>query len=63
MRLLCFQAKRFHWKTHSKTLPEIPDLEAEEEITDGVVIFVQAEAADTPEQHLDSIQAQSSQAY
>jgi len=55
MRLLCFQAKRFHWKTHSKTLPEIPDLEAEEEITDGVVIFVQAEAADTPVQHLDSI--------
>ena len=55
MRLLCFQAKRFRWKTHSKTLPEVPDLVAEEEITDGVVIFVQAEAADAPEQHLDSI--------
>jgi transcriptional regulator of aromatic amino acid metabolism len=55
MRLLCFQARHFRWKTHSKTLPEVPDLQAEEEIADSVVIFVQAEAADTSEQHLDSI--------
>jgi transcriptional regulator of aromatic amino acid metabolism len=55
MRLLCFQAKNFRWKTHSKTLPEVPDLQAEEEIADSVVIFVQAEATDTPEQHRDSI--------
>jgi transcriptional regulator of aromatic amino acid metabolism len=55
MRLLCFQARHFRWKTHSKTLPEVPDLQTEEEIADSVVIFVQAEAADTSEQHLDSI--------
>jgi len=55
MRLLCFQAKHFRWKTHSKTLPEVPDLEAEEEIGDSLVIFVQAEASDTSEQHRDSI--------
>ena len=55
MRLLCFQARHFRWKTHSKTLPEVPDLQAEEEIADSVVIFVQAEAADNSEQHLDSI--------
>jgi transcriptional regulator of aromatic amino acid metabolism len=55
MRLLCFQARHFRWKTHSKTLPEVQDLQAEEEIADSVVIFVQAEAADNSEQHLDSI--------
>jgi hypothetical protein len=55
MRLLCFQAKRFRWKTHSKTLREVPDLEIDEEVTDAVVIFVQAEPADTAAQHLDSI--------
>ena len=55
MRLLCFQAKHFRWKAHSKTLPEVPDPQAEEEIADSVVIFVQAEASDTSEQHLDSI--------
>ena len=25
MKLLCFQAKRFRWKTHSKTLPQAAD--------------------------------------
>ncbi|HEX7228506.1 MAG TPA: threonyl-tRNA synthetase editing domain-containing protein [Candidatus Binatia bacterium] len=55
MRLLCFQAKHFRWKTHSKTLPEVPHLDAEDEIADTVVIFVQAEASDTAEQHRDSI--------
>jgi transcriptional regulator of aromatic amino acid metabolism len=55
MRLLCFQAKHFRWKTHSKTLPEVPDLDAEDEIADTVVIFVQAEASDIVEQHLNSI--------
>jgi D-Tyr-tRNAtyr deacylase len=55
MRLLCFQAKRFRWRTHSKTLPEIPDVEVEQEIAGGVVIFLQAEATDSSEQHGDSI--------
>jgi hypothetical protein len=55
MKLLCFQARHFRWKTHSKTLPEVPDLQAEEEVADSVIIFVQAEAADTSEQHCDSV--------
>ena len=55
MRLLCFQAKHFRWKTHSKTLPEVPNLEAAEDMADGLVIFIQAEAADTSEQHRDSV--------
>ena len=55
MRLLCFQAKHFRWKTHSKTLPEVPHLDAEDKIADSVVIFVQAEASDTAERDRDSI--------
>jgi hypothetical protein len=55
MRLLCFQAKHFRWKTHSKTLPEVLDHEAEEEIAETVVIFVHAEATDSQEQQRDSI--------
>jgi transcriptional regulator of aromatic amino acid metabolism len=46
MKLLCFQAKRFRWKTHSKTIPEVPDREVEEEITETLVAFVHAEASD-----------------
>ena len=46
MKLLCFQAKRFHWKTHSKTLPEVPDQNVDDEITEAVVVFIHAEASD-----------------
>lgn len=46
MKLLCFQAKRFHWKTHSKTLPDVPDQGVEEEVAEAVVVFVHAEASD-----------------
>ena len=46
MKLLCFQAKRFRWKTHSKTLQEIADLEIEEEIAQAVVVFIHAEVSD-----------------
>jgi hypothetical protein len=55
MRLLCFQAKHFRWKTHSKTLLEVLDQETEEEIFDTVVIFVHAEAADSQDHHFNSI--------
>jgi hypothetical protein len=55
MKLLCFQAKTFRWKTHSKTLPEVPDQEVEEQIANTTVIFVHAEATDSQEQHRDSI--------
>ncbi|HSE84867.1 MAG TPA: threonyl-tRNA synthetase editing domain-containing protein [Candidatus Binatia bacterium] len=47
MKLLCFQAKRFHWKTHTKSLAEVADRDAEEEVVDTVVVFVHAEKSDT----------------
>ena len=46
MRLLCFQAKHFRWKSHSKTLTEAADQEVDEQVADAVVIFVHAEKAD-----------------
>ena len=46
MRLLCFQAKRFWWKTFEKTLPEAPEQEVEHEVCEAVVAFVHVEAAD-----------------
>lgn len=46
MKLLCFQAKRFHWKTHSKTIPEVPDVNVDEEVADSVVVFIHAETSD-----------------
>jgi hypothetical protein len=47
MRLLCFQAKRFRWKTHSKTLRESPDQEIDRDIEHTLVVFVEVEACDT----------------
>ncbi|HEY1371721.1 MAG TPA: threonyl-tRNA synthetase editing domain-containing protein [Candidatus Binatia bacterium] len=46
MKLLCFQAKRFCWKTHSKTLPGAPDRDADEAVENAVVVFFHAEASD-----------------
>jgi len=46
MKLLCFQAKRFRWKTHSKTLPEVADQDIDQEVAETVVVFIHAEAAD-----------------
>jgi hypothetical protein len=59
MKLLCFQAKRFRWKTHSKTLPEVPDQDVEEEVTRAVVVFVHAEREDEDETRRDSVLRQS----
>ena len=47
MKLLCFQAKRFHWQTHTKSLAEVADREAEEQVVDAIVVFVHAEKSDT----------------
>jgi Archaea-specific editing domain of threonyl-tRNA synthetase len=58
MKLLCFQAKRFRWKTHSKTLLEAPDRDVEEEVRDAVVVFVHAERSDADERQ-DSVLRQS----
>jgi hypothetical protein len=47
VRLLTFQAKRFWWRSFSKTLEEVPDIEVEQEVADAVVAFFQVEAADS----------------
>lgn len=46
MRLLTFQAKRFWWRSFSKTLDEVEDTEVEEEVEDAIVAFFQVEMAD-----------------
>ena len=59
MKLLCFQAKRFRWKTHSKTLPEVADQELEQEVHDAVVAFLHAETGDLLQEREASILRQS----
>jgi hypothetical protein len=46
VRLLMFQAKRFRWKSFSKTLENAADLEAEDTVEEAVVIFMHVEARD-----------------
>jgi Archaea-specific editing domain of threonyl-tRNA synthetase len=46
MRLLMFQAKRFWWKSFSKTLEDARDVEAEEAVEDAVVVFMHVEEKD-----------------
>jgi hypothetical protein len=55
MKLLCFQAKRFHWKTHSKTVPEAPDIDADEEVAESIVVFIQVESSDETEDRASSV--------
>jgi hypothetical protein len=55
MRLLCFQAKQFRWKTHSKTLPGAPDRDIEESVAETLVIFLHAEAADEKSERRSSV--------
>jgi hypothetical protein len=59
MKLLCFQAKRFRWKTHSKTLPEVPDQEADREVEETLVVFIHAEASDAASERSPSVLRQS----
>ncbi|HNS03194.1 MAG TPA: threonyl-tRNA synthetase editing domain-containing protein [Anaerolineae bacterium] len=46
MKLLSFQAKRFWWRSFSKTLESVDDVAVEQEVFDAVVAFYQVEAAD-----------------
>jgi hypothetical protein len=41
-----FQAKRFWWKSFSKTLDDVEDVQAEVAVTDAVVVFMHVEAKD-----------------
>ena len=59
MKLLCFQAKRFHWKTHSKTLAEVPDQEVDQEVTETIVVFLHAEELDAAIERQSSVLRQS----
>jgi hypothetical protein len=46
MKLLTFQAKRFWWRSYSKTLEDVEDVAVEQEVLDAVVAFYQIEAED-----------------
>lgn len=46
MRLLMFQAKRFWWKSFSRTLEDVQEVEVEDAVEDAVVAFVHVEARD-----------------
>lgn len=59
MKLLAFQAKRFRWKSHSKSLPDAADQDVEDEVTEAVVVFVHAEADDAAEARRASVLRQS----
>lgn len=59
MKLLCFQAKRFRWKTHSKTLPDVADQDIDREVFETVVVFLHAEAADGEAERCASVLRQS----
>jgi len=46
MRLLCFQARRFRWKTCATSLAGTEPVEEERELTETVVAFVHGEESD-----------------
>lgn len=49
MRLLTFQARRFEWKSHSRTLASVPAREVADGVEDAVVAFMHIEARDEGE--------------
>jgi len=54
MKLLLFQAKKFYWKSFSKTLDDVPEQEVAETVTDALVIFLHAEAEDEANPKLET---------
>jgi hypothetical protein len=46
LRLLCFQACRFRWKSFEKSLDDAEDVDVDEEVADAVVVFLHAEQRD-----------------
>jgi hypothetical protein len=46
MRMLMFMARRFWWKSFSKTLEAAEDVEDEQTVEDAVVVFMHVEAKD-----------------
>lgn len=49
MRLLTFQARRFAWKTFSRTLPSVPERDEDEAMEDVLVAFMHVERRDEGE--------------
>ena len=58
MRLLCFQTKRFWWKTFEKTLAAAPTADVEHTVRDAVVAFVHVEARDDEDERRASVHRQ-----
>ena len=54
MKLLLFQAKQFSWKSFSKTLDTVPDLDVAETVQEAVVVFLHAELEDEAEPKLET---------
>jgi hypothetical protein len=59
MKLLCFQARRFRWKAHTKTLARAADQAVDHEVAAAVVVFVHAEASDSTDERRASVMRQS----
>jgi hypothetical protein len=54
MRLLCFQAKRFGWRSHERALDEVggeplAEVEVDDAMAECVVVFAHAEQRDEPD--------------
>ncbi len=49
MRLLTFQASRFAWSTHRRTLETVPEQEAQDSALEAVVAFLHIERSDEGE--------------
>ena len=54
MKLLLFQAKKFYWKSFSKTLDEVPEQDVAETVHDTVVVFLHAEVGDETKPKLET---------
>jgi hypothetical protein len=54
MKLLLFQAKRFYWKSFSKTLDDVPEQDVTETVHEAVVVFLHAEAEDETSSRLET---------
>jgi hypothetical protein len=50
MKLLMFQAKRFHFRSFQRTLETVEEVDVEETVSDAAVIFFHAEAKDEAQQ-------------
>ncbi len=54
MKLLLFQAKKFYWKSFSKTLKDVVDQDVAETVEETLVIFLHAEAEDETKPKLET---------